>query len=65
MTAVVLGGTSIYGGKGKLGRTLLGALVIGVINNGMTLMNVSTFYQMVVSGVVLVLALALDRLSVK
>ncbi len=65
MTAVVLGGTSIYGGKGKLGRTLLGALVIGVINNGMTLMNVSTFYPMVVSGVVLVLALALDRLSVK
>lgn len=65
MTAVVLGGTSIYGGKGMLGRTLLGALVIGVINNGMTLLNVSSFYQMIVSGVVLVLALALDRINSK
>lgn len=65
MTAVVLGGTSIYGGKGKLIRTLLGALVIGIINNGMTLLNVSTFFQMIVSGVVLILALALDRINSK
>lgn len=65
MTGVVLGGTSIYGGKGKLERTMLGMLVIGVINNGLTLMNVSSFYQQIVSGLVLILALAFDRINSK
>ncbi|MEG0630291.1 MAG: ABC transporter permease [Christensenellaceae bacterium] len=63
LTAAVLGGVSIYGGKGKIERTLLGALVIGVINNGMTLMNISSFYQMVASGSILIIALALDRIN--
>lgn len=65
LTAVVLGGTSIYGGKGKISRTLLGAVMIGVLNNGMTLLNVSTFYRMIASGVILILALTLDRIKSK
>lgn len=65
LTAVVLGGTSIYGGKGKVLRTLLGAVMIGVLNNGMTLLNVSSFWRMVVSGFILILALALDRINAK
>ena len=65
LTAVVLGGTSIYGGKGNIARTMLGAIVIGVINNGMTLLNVNTFYQMIANGAILVLAIALDRINAK
>ncbi len=65
ITAVVLGGTSIYGGRGKVHRTLLGALMMGVMNNGMTLLNINTFYRMIASGVILILALALDRLNAK
>jgi len=65
LTAVILGGTSIYGGKGNILRTLLGALLIGVINNGMTLLNVSAFYQMFASGIILILALTLDRIKAK
>ena len=65
LTAVILGGTSIYGGKGNILRTLLGAVLIGVINNGMTLLNVSSFYQMFASGVILIVALSLDRIKSK
>ncbi|MGL4484245.1 MAG: ABC transporter permease, partial [Anaerovoracaceae bacterium] len=63
LTAAILGGVSIYGGKGKIERTLLGAFVIGVISNGMTLMNISSFFQMVASGSILIIALALDRIK--
>ena len=65
ITAAVLGGVSLAGGKGVVGRTLLGALLIGILNNYMILMNISSFYQMVTSGVVLLFALALDRLKSK
>ncbi len=63
LTAVVLGGTSIYGGKGNVGRTLIGALFLSTLTNGLILMNVPTFYQAIVQGAVLLLALTLDRIQ--
>jgi ribose/xylose/arabinose/galactoside ABC-type transport system permease subunit len=63
LTAVVLGGTSIYGGKGNIVRTLIGALFLATLTNGQILMNVPTFYQQISVGVVLLAALTLDRLQ--
>ena len=60
IAAVVVGGTSMSGGSGKLGGTLIGALIIGILNNGLNLMNVNSFWQTVVKGVVILLAVMLD-----
>jgi ribose transport system permease protein len=65
IAAVVLGGTSLMGGKGSLVGTLVGAAIIGVLVNGMTLLDVSSFYQQIIQGVVIVLAVAVDRLRVR
>jgi ribose/xylose/arabinose/galactoside ABC-type transport system permease subunit len=62
LTAVVLGGTSIYGGRGNVPRTLLGAVFLATMTNGLILLNVPTFYQTITVGVVLLTALSLDRL---
>lgn len=61
IAAVVLGGTSLVGGKGRLSGTLVGALIIGTLTNGLNILNVSSFYQQVVKGVVILLAVLMDR----
>ncbi|MFY4775820.1 ribose ABC transporter permease RbsC [Metabacillus sp. RGM 3146] len=61
IAAVVLGGTSLSGGKGRIAGTLIGALIIGTLNNGLNLLGVSSFYQMVVKGIVIIIAVLLDR----
>ncbi|BAU29472.1 ribose ABC transporter membrane protein [Aneurinibacillus soli] len=61
IAAVVLGGTSLSGGRGWIFGTLIGAMIIGVLNNGLNLLEVSSFYQQVVKGAVILLAVLLDR----
>ena len=61
IAAVVLGGTSLSGGKGRIIGTLIGALIIGTLNNGLNILNVSSFYQQVVKGIVILLAVLADR----
>ena len=60
IAAVVVGGTSMAGGSGKIGGTIIGGLIIGVLNNGLNLLNVNSFWQYVVKGVVILLAVFLD-----
>lgn len=61
IAAVVLGGTSLSGGKGRIVGTIIGALIIGTLNNGLNILNVSSFYQQVVKGIVILLAVLMDR----
>ena len=63
IAAVVIGGTSLSGGKGSVAGTVIGCLIIGVLNNGLTLLNVSPFWQEIVKGGVIILAVAFDRLG--
>jgi D-xylose transport system permease protein len=63
IAAAIIGGTSLAGGRGRVLGALLGALLMGSLNNGMSLMNVPTFYQDAARGIVLLLAVALDQLS--
>jgi ribose transport system permease protein len=61
IAAVVIGGTSLSGGRGSVLGTVLGCLIIGVLNSGLFLLNVSPFWQQVIKGVVILVAVALDR----
>jgi len=63
ITAVVLGGTSLFGGRGAVLGSLVGALIVGVFRNGLTLMGVSSVYQILITGVLVILAVATDQLS--
>jgi ribose transport system permease protein len=65
IAAVVIGGTSLSGGRGSVLGTVIGCLIIGVLNNGLILLNVSPFWQQVVKGVVIVVAVAIDRQNIK
>ncbi|MBS0857345.1 MULTISPECIES: ribose ABC transporter permease [unclassified Tatumella] len=61
IAAVVLGGTSLTGGKGRITGTLIGALILGFLNNGLNLLGVSSYYQMIVKAVVILLAVLADN----
>lgn len=58
LTAVLLGGTNIFGGKGKLTGTILGVLIIGILRNGLNLLGISSLYQMVVIGILILVAVS-------
>ena len=62
IVAVILGGISLSGGKGKILGTLLGVLILGLLRNGMTLLSIQAYYQMLIRGAVLILAVFLDTL---
>ncbi|MGY5884577.1 ABC transporter permease subunit [Modestobacter lacusdianchii] len=63
IAAVVLGGTSLAGGRGRIFGTLVGAVIIGVLSNGLILLDVPFFYQLIIKGVVIIIAIALDGLK--
>ncbi len=65
IAAVVIGGTSLNGGRGSVPGTVLGCLIIGILNNGLVLLEVSPFWQQVIKGLVILLAVALDRVSTR
>lgn len=65
ISAVVLGGTSMTGGVGSIGGTVIGAFVIGVINDGMIMIGVSEFWQKVIKGIIIVLAVIIDQYQAK
>jgi len=65
IAAVVIGGTSLNGGKGSVWGTVIGAVIIGVLNNGLVLLNVSPFWQQVVKGGVILLAVIIDKMGDK
>lgn len=65
IAAVVIGGTSLNGGRGTIMGTVLGCLIIGVLNNGLVLLEVSPFWQQVIKGLVILIAVAVDKMSAR
>jgi fructose transport system permease protein len=60
---VVLGGTSLFGGRGSVIGTLIGALIVGIVRNGLQLMGVRSIYQVLITGILVILAVAVDQLA--
>ncbi len=65
IAAIILGGTSLYGGRGSVWGTVLAVLILGTLNNGLTLLNVSSFWQEITRGVVLIAAVAFDQIRIR
>jgi ribose transport system permease protein len=65
VTAVILGGASLAGGRGAITGTMLGLLIIGTLNNGLVLLNVSSFWQTVAQGALLIFAVSFDQLRIR
>src|SRR5215212_3635499 len=65
ITAVVLGGTSLFGGRGTIIGTLIGALIIGVVRNGLVLMGVASQYQILITGILVIVAVSVDQIARK
>jgi fructose transport system permease protein len=63
ITAVVLGGTSLFGGRGGVIGTLIGALIVGVFRNGLQLIGVASIYQVLITGILVILAVAVDQIA--
>jgi ribose/xylose/arabinose/galactoside ABC-type transport system permease subunit len=63
IAAVVVGGTSLFGGTGNILGTIIGAILFGVLQNGLVLLNVSSYIQQIIIGIILILAVAFDRFS--
>jgi ribose transport system permease protein len=65
IAAVVIGGTALSGGQGKIVGTLVGALMLGILRNGLTILNVSSFFQQIIIGLVIIIAVFADNLNEK
>jgi ribose/xylose/arabinose/galactoside ABC-type transport system permease subunit len=63
IASVIIGGTSLMGGEGGVYGTLIGALLIGVVSNGLNLLGVQPYWQMIVKGMIVILAVLLDKLK--
>ncbi len=63
ITAVVLGGTSLFGGRGHIMGTLIGVLIVGVFRNGLQLMGIPSIYQVLITGILVILAVSVDQIS--
>jgi ribose transport system permease protein len=63
IAAAAIGGASLMGGKGSIAGTILGAIVLGAMRNGLTLLNVQAFYQLLATGIIIILAMLVDRLT--
>ncbi|MGC8778671.1 MAG: ABC transporter permease, partial [Candidatus Caldatribacteriaceae bacterium] len=61
IAAVVIGGTNLFGGKGSVLGTLIGAILMGVLSNGLNLLNVQAFWQRVVNGVLIIIVVVFDQ----
>ena len=65
ITAAVLGGISLFGGRGNIIGTLIGALIVGVFRNGLQLIGIPSIYQVLITGILVILAVSVDQLSHK
>jgi ribose transport system permease protein len=63
IAAAAIGGSSLSGGKGSIVGTILGAVILGAMRNGLTLLNVQAFYQLLATGIIIILAMLIDRLT--